>query len=337
MALTPFSNDLFTAASLTDAFNKLPDSGFKVSQMGLFRGKGVATDTVVIENKNGVLQLLETRTRGDDAQTYPRSTRERRSFVIPHIPLIDSIDPSDVRNILAMGSDSQLENLATFVTERMSELRMAHDQTLEWMRLGALKGQILDGDGTTVLYDLYNEFNVTQSVVNFQLSSATFDVKAACRQVLDAVRAGMRGDTYNRVHMFVSTDFFNALVDHPSVKEVWDRWNSSSNQMWKDNPDVFVFGGITFEIYDTVVTDSTGTARPFFGAAEGRAFPVGTRSTFVEYYAPANFNETVNRIGQRFYAKIKEEDFGRGYRIYTEQNPLPICMRPEAMIQVNMT
>ena len=32
--------------------------------------------------------------------------------------------------------------------------------------LGAVKGKILDADGTTVIYDLFTEFGVTEPVAN---------------------------------------------------------------------------------------------------------------------------------------------------------------------------
>ena len=44
--------------------------------------------------------------------------------------------------------------------------------TLEHLRMGALKGVILDADGST-LYDLYQEFEITPKVVNFALTTAS--------------------------------------------------------------------------------------------------------------------------------------------------------------------
>jgi hypothetical protein len=35
------------------------------------------------------------------------------------------------------------------------------DATLEHLRIGAIKGQILDADGPAVIYDLFTEFGVT--------------------------------------------------------------------------------------------------------------------------------------------------------------------------------
>jgi len=54
--------------------------------------------------------------------------------------------------------------------------------TLEQLRMGALNGLILDADGT-VIYDLYDEFDITPQTVNFVLGNAETNVKKKCADV----------------------------------------------------------------------------------------------------------------------------------------------------------
>jgi hypothetical protein len=56
---------------------------------------------------------------------------------------------------------------------------------------------------------------------------------------------------------------------------------------------------------------ATGTRR-FIAAGEAHAFPLGTVDTFGTYFAPADFNETVNTLGQPLYAKQEPRKFERG-------------------------
>jgi len=333
--LNPFNNNLFTAAELTDAINAIPNQYGRLGEMGLFNVRGVPTDTVTVEERGGVLRLLPSKERGAPASTMEKGTRIRRTFNIPHIPLEDHISPNDVRNLMAFGSADSLEPLMRFVNDRLSDLRASHEQTLEWLRLGALKGQIIDGDGATVLYDLYAEFGITEKTVDLQLGAATTDVKAKCAEITRHIRKNLLGERMTGVRCFVSPDLFDALVNHPSVKEIWDRWQA--DRPGREEIDTFRFMGITFEVYDAEVTALDGTAVQFFGAAEGRAFPEGTAATFRNYAAPADFNETVNTLGQLYYAKIKEGDFGRGWDIHTQSNPLPLCLRPATLVKVITT
>ena len=76
---------------------------------------------------------------------------------------------------------------------------------------------------------------------------------------------------------------------------------------------------------------------PFIAAGEAHAFPVGTIDTFGTYVAPADFNETVNTLGQPLYAKQDSRKFERGTDLHTQSNPLPMCHRPGVLVKLTMS
>ena len=92
------------------------------------------------------------------------------------------------------------------------------------------------------------------------------------------------------------------------------------------------FAGVTFEEYRGqaayVKADGTLDTRRFIEPGEAHAFPLGTVDTFGTYFAPADFNETVNTLGQPLYAKQAPRQFDRGTDLHTQSNPLPMCHRP---------
>ena len=51
-------------------------------------------------------------------------------------------------------------------------------------------------------------------------------------------------------------------------------------------------------------------------------------------FAPAPYNETVNTVGLPYYAKAKEMEFGKGVEVEAQSNPLNICLRPTALVEV---
>jgi hypothetical protein len=56
----------------------------------------------------------------------------------------------------------------------LSEMATKMDATLEHLRIGAIKGQILDADGSAVIYDLFTEFGVTaHTEIDFDLDNAS--------------------------------------------------------------------------------------------------------------------------------------------------------------------
>ena len=59
--------------------------------------------------------------------------------------------------------------------------------------------------------------------------------------------------------------------------------------------------------------------------------------TFATYFAPADFNETVNTLGQALYAKQEPRKFERGTDLHTQSNPLPMCHRPGVLVKLTAT
>jgi hypothetical protein len=65
-------------------------------------------------------------------------------------------------------AQNELKALADVITDHLQSMRNKHSITLEHLRMGALKGIILDADGSELL-NLYNEFEIMPKVVNFAL------------------------------------------------------------------------------------------------------------------------------------------------------------------------
>jgi hypothetical protein len=135
------------------------------------------------------------------------------------------------------------------------------------------------------------------------------------------------------IHALVSPEFFDALNSHAKVKEAYERWEDGA-ALRNDMRAGFTFAGITFEEYSGQATDPTGTVRRFIAAGEAHCFPLGTLDTFATYFAPADFNETVNTLGKPMYAKQEPRRFDRGTDLHTQSNPLPMCHRPAVLVKL---
>lgn len=331
--LNPFASDAFNMVSLTRAINILPNNYGRLRELDLFPGKGVRTRSVIVEEKNGILNLLPTMPPGSPGTVATRGKRTVRSFTIPHIPHDDSILPQEYEGIRAFGSETELATLASIVNDHLQAMRNKHGITLEHLRMGALKGVILDADGST-LYNLYNEFGITQKTVDFVLGTETTDVPGKCREVVRHIEDNLKGEVMTNVRALVSAEFFDKLIKHDTVKEVYLNYARAQDILGNDVRKGFEFQGVVFEEYRGVATDPDGVSRRFIASDEGHAFPEGTMGTFETLFAPADFVETVNTIGLELYAKQEERKFGRGIDIHTQSNPLPICYRPGLLVKI---
>lgn len=182
----PFSNPAFSMTALTAAINILPNRYGRLEELNLMPSKPVRQRQIVVEEMNGVLNLLPTLPPGSPGTVGVRGKRKLRSFVVPHIPHDDVVLPEEVQGIRAFGSETETETVAGVIARHLETMRNKHAITLEHLRMGALKGVILDADGS-VLYDLFDAFDITQQAVAFELGTAGTNVKAKCTTVLATI------------------------------------------------------------------------------------------------------------------------------------------------------
>jgi hypothetical protein len=93
-----------------------------------------------------------------------------------------------------------------------------HEVTLEHHRVGAIKGQILDADGSTVLYNLFTEFGVEQQALHIALSNAAANVRQKAVAIQRLIENELGGEPVTGYRAFCGDDFFDGLLEHAKVK-----------------------------------------------------------------------------------------------------------------------
>lgn len=338
LVIDPFKADGYSMAEMTAAINVLPNMYGRINELNIFPAEGVEGRTVVIERSHGKLNLLVSKQLDAPPSKGVTGKRVMRNFSIPHYPHEDVILPSAVQSVRDPFNPAAAMTMERAILEKETTAKRKHDITLEFLRAGALAGILVDGDGST-LYNLYTEFSISEKQVDFVLGTSTTNIQAKCREVLGHIEDNLMGDVMSGVRVLVDATFFDKLIGHAETKDAYKYFsNNPGNPLRDDMRNMFPFAGLTFEQYRGTATqlnaDGTTTARPFIAAGVGRAFPVGTMDTFATYFAPANMNETVNTRGLPYYARMEARGMGKGYDIYTESNPLPMCKRPEVLVKV---
>lgn len=195
--LDVFKKDAYNLVSLTTAINKLPYSPSFLGNLGIFRTQGITTRTVVIEERDGILALLPTAARGTMPTVGRTGKRSVRSFVVPYIPENRAVYASEVQGLRAFGTEDQEEPVAQHVNDRLTNMRQNLELTMEWHRLGALQGNLLDADNASVIYNYFTEFGITQNVVNVDFTVfQTFAPPTAPTVAADAAAGNPNGNYY---------------------------------------------------------------------------------------------------------------------------------------------
>jgi len=330
-----FNHPSFSVRNTTDAINVIPNRYGRLNELNLFPARGIRTTYVQIEYKNGILNLIPVQPRGAPGTKGVRGRRDLRTFSAFHIPHEDEVLADDVQNVRSFGSDNQLMGVQDLVNDKLEDCANKHFITLEHLRIGALKGDILDADGSSLL-NLFDEFGIEEHVENFDFS-AKGDVAQHCRNISRHIEENLNGEIMNGVWALTSPEFMDKLLTNNEVKEAYKYYSSTVEPLREDARRRFPHQGIMFEEYLGNAThlqdDGKTVSRKFIPAGEARFFPVGTRQSFATYFAPAAFIEAVNTVGLDKYAKLKVKDYDRGVDIHTQSNPLPLCLRPVLLVR----
>ena len=332
LTLDIFNDDAFSLAALTGRYNGeeamyVPG---QVGKLGLFEEEGVPTLTVMIEERDGNLAMIEPSKRGGPGETVGTSRDKLRSFVVPHLQRDDSVMADEVQGRRAFGTTGDVETVLSVVDRKVNRHLRDLDATLEHHRVGAIKGVVLSKSGATI-HNLYNEFGIAAADdVNFDLDNAATLVRLKCEQLVRAVEDEL-DSPYTGIHAFCGNTFWDKLTEHKSVREVWLAAQKAAELLGKKAMTVQI-GGITFERYRTgkKATAANGAA-PFIADTEARFVPTGVAGLFITRFAPADYEETVNTDGLPRYVKQWAMQNGKGRNIEVQSNPINLCTRPAVL------
>lgn len=331
-----FDEDVFSLVSMTAAINKEKYRPGQIGATGIFAEDGVTTTTVMIEQRDGILGLVEPSQRGGPGETTADENREAIPFRVPHFQRDDAILADEVQNVRAFGSEGDLETVEARVNAKAARHGQDLQMTLEHQRVGAIKGVVTTKTGT-VAENLYTRFNIaTPSAVSLELDQEATDVGTVVQGVVYSIEDSL-DDTYTGIHAFTGRDLHNALWRHKSVKETLLS-HAGAVELRMATPDVFDFGGVTWERYRTgVAASAANSAGAFIAANEARVVPLGVPDLFITRFAPADYEETVNTVGLPLYSRQHPMQNGKGRHLEVQMNALSICTRPEVLRRLTLT
>ncbi len=336
--LDVFNDDAFSVMTLTDAINQDDFTPGRIGTLIPWDEQGVSTTSIAIEKRGTSLALVNPTPRGGPGASYAKDTRTMRQLTVPHYQIDDAVYADEVQGVREFGTENQLQTVRGMVDRRMAQhAQLRLDPTLEYQRLGAVTGIILNGDGST-LYNLYTEFGVSaQNEVDFNLDAATSTgaVREVCTQVVRTIAKALGGMPMMGVNAVCSDEFWDALIKNVEVRASYLQQAEASQLRAGVAYESLNFGGIRFENY----RGGTGTeeATPFIAANKAYFFPVGVPGLFRTVYAPADYIETVNTIGLPRYAKMYPMHNDKGMHLEVQMNALNYCTRPRALVKGKTT
>ena len=332
-----FNNDAFSTTSLVAAIEKVPFLPQYLSDLGIFEDDPVRTDSVWIEERDGQLTLIKTSERGAPLAQRTNEKRVARGFKTTRIAKGDRLMAAELQGIRAFGSETELESVQAEVARRLSgPAGLLRDVQLTWehMRLGAVQGEVLDADGSTVI-NWFDEFGITQpaeialDIANIPANSLR---KTLAQQIVRPMRRAAQGLLLptSQVYALCGDDFYDALISHDDVEKTYVNWLAATELRTDTAFSALRFGGVNWINYRGTDDNST-VAVP---TAEAKFFFRGAPGLFRQAWSPAEFMQFVGTPGIPVYPMVVPDDDRQAYvEIEVYSYPMFICTRPGTLFR----
>src|SRR5262249_35809660 len=288
---------------------------------------------------DGVLALVPTTPRGGVPTQQAINKRTARSFDTRRLCLVRNINVDEILNIRAFGSENAIYELEAFVQGQLQDMVPSVDMTIEYMQLGALKGTIVDADGTTVIYNLFTEFAVTQETeiaFNFAGAASAAPIVQSCNTIVRKIQDNLGATAMMGIHAFCSSTFYDDLVTNQYVRASYDRWmgvHTMTEQIGgflreghvRQAP--FHWNGIDWEEYRGQLGSTS-----FVPTDKAIFFPVGVPGLYRQYYAPGDFEGGQGMGRPRYARRLPTSQDGRSVPLEVSCYPIPLCLRPKVLM-----
>jgi len=245
------------------------------------------------------------------------------------------ITASDLSAMRGFGQAALPELLKERIGREQAQMRRKMDLTREFMAAKALTGQIIDDTGT-VLVD-YN-FAASQTPVltgtNLWTDAASDplkNIRAWKKQIAQAM-----GNVSNWV-AFAGSDAMDALLNNTKVLELIKY--TQGGEVANDGRIANLGGVAVFEYFGSYV-DAAGNRQDLI-PADAFILVGQVDDAFAELFAPvvdfeSEFGAGSGKPGEVFFAKSWKTDDPSGRWLKLEARPLPVLMRPDAIVHATV-
>lgn len=334
-----FTDDAFGLITLSAVVNSVDTIPGRAGELA-FNGvaEPLATTAAAIESDGVTLTLVKSTKRGAPAEKETTNKAVIRSIGIPHFKVEDTIQAASVQDVRQLGSADVLRSARSVVDRQLLKSNQRLDLTLESLRLGALRGIVLDSDATTIV-NLFTFFGVAEPTA-FDFSDSWGNptdgldsLRAKCQEVVRYMKRNIKlpWSPSAKIWALCGDNFFDRLVSSVGVKDTAAATALAKIVLGSNYAHgVFEFGGIYFENYQGTDDNSTVAV----ASDDARFFVTGVPGLYTEYYAPGTFWSAVNTMALPRYAKVAPDTrFEEYVETHVQMNPLPFCTRPLTLVR----
>jgi hypothetical protein len=333
----------FKNADFVDGITQTPLQYGYINSRNDFNMKSTNQTAIIFDKDYSTTTLLPQVNRGDRSSTQGKErAADTFALKLAYFKHSDRLTGDDIQSWRVPGSTDN-ETLARATAEKLADMKNAWNQTQEYMKLQAKKGIFKTPDGTVVA-NMFTEFGITQTSIDFLLGTSTTNVDQKIRLLKKAVSTNvMNGGAIGGIEVLVDPSFFDKLISHANMKNAYQFYQNSGKQLLRDDlssymkwgiMDAFEFRGVNFISYDATFNLPTGSTEVAFAADTGIATATGVKDLFRGYNGPSVKLSEANQPGQEVFMRSYIDERDEYVEFEMEAAPLYFCTRPASLIAV---
>lgn len=325
MAVTRSFANGYEVVEYTNQIENIQPQWNYFNSSNLFDITPVSQDTIIFDKSLTTTTLLpQVSTRSRESVKEKADTYTPYALILPHFK--DSLDivPEDLKGFRQVNTAAGAEQLAAVRLKKLERIRGNVDQTVEYMKLQAIKGITKSPDGKTVA-NMFTEFSVAQPVITFNFADPAFDVRGAIALLQDTAAENLlTGGTITNLNVMVSKEFFAGLTSHPQTVQAFQYQqgstyfrdgNTTYNQFATTRR--FDFMGVSFFTYNATFNLPNGTKERAIAAQEGHVIAEGITDLYRGHWGSSDKLSGVNQMGREVfvyeYPDLKDERYELQY------------------------
>lgn len=337
-----FNSNAFGLVEMVAAIRKQPYAPGMISQLGIFSSEPVNHHVIVIEEKDNILSVLPYKERGDDPTTIGDTKGIARPIMIPHVPAESNIYPQEIVGVREFGTTNEYLDVESVRNRKLAHHASHFDVTEEWHRLCALRGILLQNDGTTTIQNIFDFFQVSAvAAISFDLATNDITFRDACRTVHRTIadELTIAPWTTGVVGAVCGDTFFDLLTERDDVQTAITEYEANlarsggaalsfrrENHVYKQ----FLYNEILWMNY----RGNNSLINNWIVPGDAQFFPIGVPGLFRTWYAPSvKYLDTVGTMGMPRFSRAFVEPDETKINIYSEMNDLQLCMQPRVLLR----
>lgn len=324
---------------------------------GIFREISVKTNQAIYEiedQENARMTKLTSRTERDAVKV----SRGKSKFVTAGgrtIKLTGGVHVEDLQNRLNKFDIDQDETLQEALAEETANVYNSFSQSFEYMLLTATQGKMRNPLDGSVAIDMHTITGTAQATATIDASPTSTTLLSGLNALRNQISQlnGYNG-TVNEIELWVASDVFNVLVNHPEFITLYQWAFQGRGQEAVNNPYLngslnryiqgkygwyqeFRWENFVFRTYPQTFNAQNGNTLTAVANGKGWTVVRGVTNGYEVLYAPAPYFSTLNSLGQKIYARTTGivDDTKLDFTI--ESHLLPMLKRPELAVDVTFT